>query len=216
MRHGKRNRPRRGRARKGRKLENLPSIGASTTWLGPFTSPLIASLGNSARTSRRSPRPTLPLSPLQPPRPSTLISLPSWPPWPTWIRTNDGSLRHTCITCKSRVWRDHWTQGNILQLTFYSTSFHSCSTTSSTSSFPKIPCLSASWKRQLPRRRHGNSAGILTMLVPRDSSVSRNRRRKWLAKKFKTKQSSTRSRKAPLLPRAGIFRRLQGWLLRRG
>ena len=39
MRHGRRNCPRRGRARKGRKSENLPSIGASTTWLGPSTSP---------------------------------------------------------------------------------------------------------------------------------------------------------------------------------
>jgi hypothetical protein len=99
--------------------------GASTTWLGPYTSLLIASLGSSARTSRRSPRPTLPPSLLRPPRQSTPNSPPSWPPWPAWTRTNDGSRRHAYITCKSHAWLDHWTQGKKLQLTFYSTLFHS-------------------------------------------------------------------------------------------
>jgi hypothetical protein len=43
MRHGKRNHPRRGSTRKARKSESAPSIGASTTWLGPSTSPPTAS-----------------------------------------------------------------------------------------------------------------------------------------------------------------------------
>ena len=115
-----------------------------------------------------------------------------------YIRTSEnlvnvGSSQHKLprhLKCQLLAWPDHWTQGKKLQLTFYSTSFQSCSITSPSSSFLKIPCRSASWPRQSPRRCHGDSGGILAVLVPRESNVSRNRRRNWLAKKFKTRQSS--------------------------
>jgi hypothetical protein len=91
--------PKCGRAKQASKSDSIPSIGASTSWHGLSTSLLIAILASNARTSRRSPRPTLPPSLLLPPRPSIPISPPSWPPWPTWIKMNDGSCRHTCISC---------------------------------------------------------------------------------------------------------------------
>jgi len=47
-----------------------------------------------------------------------------------------------------------------------------------------------------PMLFRGNSGGILAMLVPKDSGVSRNQRRKWLAKQFKTTQASKVSRKS--------------------
>ncbi len=62
--------PKAGESKVGKQVGNLPSISASTTWHGLFTSPPIASLGSSTRKSRRSPtRPTLPPLPLRPPRP---------------------------------------------------------------------------------------------------------------------------------------------------
>ncbi len=77
--------PKAGGARKGRKSGNLPLFGASTIWHGPSTNPLIASLGSSTRMNRRNPtKPTLPPLPLRPPRPLTPILPPSWPLWPTW------------------------------------------------------------------------------------------------------------------------------------
>jgi hypothetical protein len=78
--------PKAGESKEGKKVGNIPLIGASTIWRGLSTNPMIATLESSIRMNRRrSPtRPTLPPLPLRPPRPSTPILPPSWPRWPTW------------------------------------------------------------------------------------------------------------------------------------